>query len=277
MHDDKTTRYVIKRIKKIHAKHHGGAWKIAYADFITAMMAFFLLMWLLSLLNKYQLQGISNYFKKPLKDAFTQQDNISHKSTIPKPIITGAPSDKNFNANSASKQAPKPNEGTETTSEQIKEELEASLASDPQMAEYKNLLNFVVTNDGLKIELRDLENKPMFTQGKTDFQVYANKVLSWLGNALNNYPNRVMIVGHTDSIAYRGAGDDYSNWELSSDRANATRRSLVKSGMDSQKVIRIVGVADNELLDKTKTDDASNRRIEIIVLSAEASKKIRSE
>jgi chemotaxis protein MotB len=276
MHDDNSTRYVIKRIKKMHAKHHGGSWKIAYADFITAMMAFFLLMWLLSLLNKYQLQGISNYFKKPLKEAFTQQDNISHKSLKPKPIVTGAPSDKNFEANSSSKQAPKPNDGAETTAEQIKEELETSLASDPQMSEYKNLLNFVVTNDGLKIELRDLENKPMFTQGKTDFQAYATKVLTWLGGALNNYPNRVMIVGHTDSLAYRG-GDDYSNWELSADRANATRRALVKSGMDSQRVIRIVGVADNELLDKTNTSDASNRRIEIIVLSADASKKIRSE
>ena len=129
MSDDHTTRYVIKRIKKVHGKHHGGAWKIAYADFITAMMAFFLLMWLLSLLNKYQMQGISNYFKKPLQDAFTQQDNISHKST-PKPIVTGAPSDKTKEANGTTEKQ-KPQTADETTAEEIKETLEAKLASDP--------------------------------------------------------------------------------------------------------------------------------------------------
>jgi chemotaxis protein MotB len=264
-HEHANLRPIIKRIKKVKAKHHGGAWKIAYADFVTAMMAFFLLMWLLSLLNKYQLQGVSSYFKKPLKEAFTQQDSTTHKATK-KPIVTGDLADKSIGA----KQEP------QTSSEAMqamKEALETKLNDDPKMQQYKNQLNFVVTADGLKIELHDMENKPMFSQGKTDFQEHAKKILSWLSNELNTYPNQVEIIGHTDSQPYAGT-PSYSNWELSTDRANATRRSLVDNGMSPQKIIRIIGVADTELLNKSDSYDASNRRIEIVVLTDESRKKL---
>ena len=258
-------RPIIKRIKIVKAGHHGGSWKLAYADFVTAMMAFFLLMWLLSLLNKYQLQGISSYFKKPLKDAFTQQDNTIHKSTK-NPVITGDVAEKSV----GQKKVPM------TSNEQIqalKEAMETKLNDDPKMQQYKNQLNFVVTADGLKIELHDLENKAMFSQGKTDFQEHAKKILSWLSTELNHYPNNVEIIGHTDSQPYAGT-PTYSNWELSSDRANATRRSLVSSGMDPHKIMRVIGVADTELLNKSDSYDAKNRRIEIIVLTDEARKKL---
>ena len=264
-------RPIIRKIKKVKGGHHGGSWKIAYADFVTAMMAFFLLMWLLSLLNKYQLQGISNYFKKPLSEVFTHQENTSHKaSTLP--TVTGEKSPKVIDQ--LHPEEPKPS--MIVKGQALKEQLESKLNDDPVMREYKNQLNFIVTADGLKIELRDLENKSMFTQGKTDFQEHAKKIISWLSDQLNHMPNDVVIIGHTDSNPYVGT-PNYSNWELSADRANATRRALINSGMDKNKIIRVIGVADTELLNKSDSYDATNRRIEIIVLTDEAKKKLLSQ
>ncbi len=139
------------------------------------------------------------------------------------------------------------------------------------------MLNFKVTSQGLKIELKDLKNKPMFSSGKTDFADYASSIIEWLADAMNKYPNRVMIVGHTDSNVIQGT-DQYTNWELSSDRANATRRELVHFGMVPQKVVRIVGVADVDKLETAKsTEEASNRRIEIIILNDETFEKMQNE
>ncbi|MDR3476575.1 MAG: flagellar motor protein MotB [Gammaproteobacteria bacterium] len=252
-------RYVIKRIKKKSREHHGGSWKIAYADFVTAMMSFFLLMWLLSLLNKYQLDGIAEYFNHPLKDAFTRNDDSKRKDKVKTFTHTEIATEKPMQAIEA-----------------MKAKILTDLDKNPQMSQYKNLLNFEVTEDGLKIELRDLDKKSMFSQGKTDFQVQAKQILSWLSDELNHYPNRVMILGHTDAVPYDG-GENYGNWELSADRANATRRTLIKAGMDDQKIIRVVGVADTALLDKSNAFDAVNRRIEIVVLTDKASKKLLQE
>lgn len=250
-------RYIIKRIKKKGStKHHGGSWKIAYADFVTAMMAFFLLMWLLSMLNKYQLDGISEYFRHPLKDAFTQQDSSLKRESV-----------KTFKHT---------DQADMDMMEKTKSRIESDLNKNPEMSQYKNLLNFVVTSDGLKIELRDLEKQSMFSQGKTDFKEHAKKILSWLSSEINHYPNRVIILGHTDSLPYADK-QNYGNWELSADRANATRRALVDAGMDKEKIIRVIGVADVVLLDKANAFDASNRRIEIVVLTDKASKKLLSD
>jgi chemotaxis protein MotB len=277
-------RPIIRRMIKKKNKHHGGSWKIAYADFVTAMMAFFLLMWLLSLLNKYQLQGVSNYFKKPLTDAFTHQENTSHKASK-NPTVTGEESpvtvdQLNTNKDVGTEKGNAINKGTDITksdaakqAEQMKLFLEKKLNDDPQMRQFKNQLNFIVTADGLKIQLHDLENKPMFTEGKTDFQEHAKKIMDWLSAELNTMPNQIMIIGHTDSQPYFGM-ENYSNWELSADRANATRRALIDGGMDGNKIIRVVGVADTELLNKDNSYDPKNRRIEIIVLSDEARKKL---
>jgi chemotaxis protein MotB len=305
---------IIKRIKKVHGGHHGGSWKIAYADFVTAMMAFFLLMWLLSLLNKYQLEGIAKYFKKPLKEVFTKQDDIAKKNTI-KPDKLGPTTYNNTGSKEKTENSADKNLGTQdhaypaigqinqnardkinnpqkNTSEsqknklnpeqqlqqlkEMKSNLEANLKNDPEISQYQNQLNFIITSDGLKIVLKDLENKPMFSEGKTDFESYAENILSWLSNQINEYPNRIIIIGHTDSIPY--ANDlSYSNWELSADRANATRRVLEKSGMDSSKILRVIGSADTHLLDNDQGEDPSNRRIEIIVLTDQAAKHIEEQ
>lgn len=255
------TYHIIKRVKKVHNKHHGGQWKIAYADFVTAMMAFFLLMWLLSLLNKYQREGIAEYFKKPVSEIFTAQ-----KLEKDQPPPAGKPpvSTTKQPANTLFKML------------QLKKDLEKKMETDPKLKQFKNQLNFIITSDGLKIELKDLEGKPMFSEGQTDFRDYAEDILSWLGPELNSYPNQVMIIGHTDSAPYPGE-TNYTNWELSADRANATRRALIDYGMEGNKIIRIVGSADKEPLNTRNGLDASNRRIEIIILTDEAVKKIEEE
>ena len=250
-------RYIIKRIKKKHGGHHGGAWKIAYADFVTAMMAFFLLMWLLSMLNKYQLEGISEYFRHPLADAFTKQDASSHRDKI-----------KDFKHMEEQKSM--------DDLEKMKQNIMNDLQKNKEMSEFKNQLNFEVTNDGLKIQLRDLEKRAMFTQGKADFAQHAKKLLTWLSGEINQYPNRLIILGHTDSLPYQESRN-YGNWELSADRANATRRALISAGMSDQKILRVIGAADTTLLDRSNAFDARNRRIEIVVLTDKASKKLLSD
>lgn len=314
---NKNNPVIIKRIKKVHGGHHGGSWKIAYADFVTAMMTFFLLMWLLSLLNKYQLQGIAEYFKTPMKEAFSKQDNIAKKDAL-KPDQLGPTTfnnkgskektensvDKNLGIQDKAtnpvdktqgipqnqtildqqhKTASDQNQNQKMSAEQeakqmqqMKSDLENKLNSDPQISQYKNALNFVITADGLKIILKDLENKPMFSEGKTDFQKYAKTIMNWLSQQINAYPNQIVIIGHTDTVPY-ASGSDYSNWDLSADRASATRKALIKAGMKEDKVLRIIGGADTDLLDKTLGINPSNRRIEIIILTNDASKRIQNE
>lgn len=280
---------IIRRIKKIKkGGHHGGSWKIAYADFVTAMMAFFLLMWLLGMMNRYQLEGIAEYFKKPLKEAFQhemQKGAGQQKGTGPdkdkdkekekeKEKEKGAGiSNKSDGKIESDKQKDAMNEKPKDLKDLI-EDIKKKMEADPELRQFKNQLNFIITADGLKIQLFDLENKPMFTTGKADFETYAKKIVAVLGAAINKFPNRVAIFGHTDTAPYHGAG--YSNWELSADRASATRRALVGAGMNEDKVIRVIGLSDTQLLDKKNGLNPSNRRIEIMVLTDEGVKKYSS-
>lgn len=273
-----TQPIIIKRVKKVVHGHHGGAWKIAYADFVTAMMTFFLLMWLLSMLNKFQLQGISDYFKRPITSVVPQQvDPRDNKVKVQETTTTNKTQKNKQVAESSDKNEIENNEENRKASEEIKQDLEKQLNENPKISQYKNMLNFVITSQGLKIELKDLQNKPMFSSGKTDFAEYATTILEWLSTAMNKYPNRVMIVGHTDSNPIQGSLD-YTNWELSADRANATRRELISHGMDEHKVVRIVGTADvNKLKTAATNEDPANRRIEIIILNDKTFNKMQDD
>lgn len=255
---------IIKKIKKSHG-HHGGAWKIAYADFVTAMMAFFLLLWLLSLLNKYQLEGIAKYFQKPIKQVFVGNQKVRPNGASPQNM--GSAKDQNQGGIPPFEKGANKQELLK-----LKNQMEKDLANDPVLSQYKNALNFVITANGLKIELHDLDNKPMFSSGRTDFEYYAESILSWLTKEINKYPNRVVVIGHTDSVPYQNGSTEYTNWELSADRANATRRSLINHGMQDQRIIRVIGTADSVPLNRTNPEDPANRRIEIIVLTDEAAK-----
>lgn len=303
---------IVKRIKKVRNAHHGGSWKIAYADFVTAMMSFFLLMWLLSMLNKYQLQGIAEYFKTPLKEVFNRQDNVKRTVTT-KPDELGPTTykatgskektenavDKNLGVMDKAQNQSENTQGLpqhpvkdikdqENTSgtqkdmqsqkqmevlKQMQAELEEKMKNDPEISQFKNQLNFVVTSDGLKIIINDLKDKPMFSLGKTDFEKYAKNILNWLGKQIQQYPNQIMIIGHTDTIPYPSTAT-YGNWELSADRANATRRALIKYGVNPNQMLRVVGGADTDKLDNVTGDNPANRRIEIILLTDQAAKHL---
>lgn len=261
---------VIKRIKKIN-KHHGGSWKIAYADFVTAMMAFFLLMWLLSLLNKYQLQGVAEYFRRPMKEAF--------KNQIEEKTITQGKKLHPLNSIEQKKDKVTHQMSKEEQMKQLiamKNHLENEIQKNPQLSEYKNQLNFVVSSNGLKITIQDLKDKPMFTVGKADFSRHSDKLLTWLSNEMNQYPNRIVIIGHTDGLPFP-KNSQYGNWELSSDRATATRRVLLKYGLQDDKIVRIIGASDNDVLGSRNKLDSANRRIEIVVLSDDAYKRMQDE
>lgn len=316
MDKEKAHPVIIKRIKKVAHKHHGGAWKIAYADFVTAMMSFFLLMWLLSMMNKYQLQGISEYFKKPLKEIFTKQDNVAKTTTV-KPDTEGPTTFANTGLKDREKDSPDKGAGNldkakneadksqgepqkpadvKLSKEQeakaieeakmlqaqndkmqaMKSDLEEKLKKDPNASQFKNQLDFVVTSDGLKIVIKDLKDKPMFSQGKTDFQKYAEQIITWLSAQVNRYPNRLMIIGHTDNIPYP-SNAKYGNWELSADRANATRRTLINHGVSEEKILRVVGGADTDSLNTFTPNHPANRRIDIIILNSQAEKRIQEQ
>ena len=287
--DDKQPIIIINRkIKKIVHGHHGGSWKIAYADFVTAMMTFFMLMWLLSMLNKAQLEGISEYFKNPNKKASQQavetkvktENALSQKESIGMSTNTEENKEKKTkDQTQKEKEKEKEKKKNDNISKlnalALQKDLQTQLDNNPQLSQYKNSLNIKMTSDGLKIELKDLDGKPMFSNGKADFATYAKGLLDWLAPTLNKYPNQVMIVGHTDSNPLNRA--DYSNWELSSDRAAATRRVLVDAGMDNRKIVRISGAADTTNLKDSKSNDAANRRIVIMVLTDEALKNIQEQ
>lgn len=282
--DAKPVIIINRKIKKVVHGSHAGSWKIAYADFVTAMMTFFMLMWLLSMLNKAQLEGISEYFKNPNKKSSQQavESKVKTENALSQKESTG------MNTNSEENKEKKTKDQTQKEKEKkkndniskmnaiaLQKDLQTQLNTNPKLSQYKNLLNIKMTSDGLKIELKDLDGKPMFSNGKADFAAYAKDLLDWLAPTLNKYPNQVMIVGHTDSKPLNRA--DYSNWELSSDRAASTRRVLIDSGMDNRKIVRIVGAADTTGLKDTQTNDAANRRIVIMVLTDEALKNIQEQ
>lgn len=286
--DEKPVIIINRKIKKVVHGGHGGSWKIAYADFVTAMMTFFMLMWLLSMLNKAQLEGISEYFKNPNKKSSQQavETKVKTENALSQKESIG------MSANNEENKEKKTQDQTQKEKEKEKQkkmndniskmnalklqkDLQTQLQTNPKLAEYKNLLNIKMTSDGLKIELKDLEGKPMFSNGKADFASYAKNLLDWLAPTLNKYPNQVMIVGHTDSTPLNRS--DYSNWELSSDRAASTRRVLIDAGMDDRKIVRIVGAADTTSLKDSKSNDASNRRIVIMVLTDQALQNIQDQ
>lgn len=296
-HENK--QLIIKKVKKVkHGGHHGGAWKLAYADFVTAMMAFFLLLWLLSLLNKYQLSGVGEYFKKPLKDAFNKSEKIKPQNS--KHLIgtveksgdkkTGDKTAVNMEKKlSKDGQHLKDHQNKEEQKEKekeknmevsqlaaVKNEIEKKITSTASLKEFKNQLDVQVTKQGLKITLKDLENNSMFPKGESDFVSKANKIFPLISSEIGKYKNKILIKGHTDSDQYQDK-INYTNWELSSDRANATRRALLKFGTPNDRFLRVEGMADVDPLDKNDSHSAINRRIEIIVLTDKAAQELINE
>jgi chemotaxis protein MotB len=286
MSDDSQRPIIVKRIKKSAHGHHGGAWKIAYADFVTAMMAFFLLMWLLGSTAKGDLAGISEYFKTPLKVALqggsgsgdssslikgggkdlTRKDGQVQKTIDPleKKTINLAAAKKEFE-----RQELKKLQG-------LKEKIEKAIETNPMLKQFKNQILIDITSEGLRIQIVDEKNRPMFDLGGAHMKSYTVQILQEIGNMLNEVPNRISLSGHTDATPYSSGEKGYSNWELSADRANSSRRELIAGGMAESKILRVVGLSSAVMLDSNNPYSPINRRISLIVLNKETEDAISS-
>jgi|JI81BgreenRNA_FD_contig_123_72888_length_2608_multi_4_in_0_out_2_2 chemotaxis protein MotB len=274
--------------KKINAGgHHGGAWKVAYADFVTAMMAFFMVMWLTATMPQEQLGGMAEYFKNP-----SILEGVS-VSTVPGSMGPGGAGDAPVQIFDAIKPpdgdpgdgktedpaeggaAPMTDEQIEAQAKEIekarledlKEQLEEAIEQSASLAAFKEQLLLDITPEGLRIQIVDQQNRPMFDSGSYRLQSYTINILNELAPYLQGVPNRLSITGHTDTTPFGGADSGYTNWELSADRANAARRALVGGGVSMEKMARVVGVSDSVLFDKENPTNPINRRISIIVMN----------
>ena len=286
MSDDSQRPIIVKRIKKSAHGHHGGAWKIAYADFVTAMMAFFLLMWLLGSTAKGDLQGISEYFKTPLKVALQGGSGSGDSSSV----IKGGGKDltrkdgqvqktmdplekKTVNLQAAKKEFEK----QELKKLQgLKEAIEKAIETNPMLKQFKDQILVDITSEGLRIQIVDEKNRPMFDLGGAHMKSYTVQILQEIGKMLNEVPNRVSLSGHTDAMPYSSGEKGYSNWELSADRANSSRRELIAGGMAESKMLRVVGLSSAVMLDSKDPYNPINRRISLIVLNKETEDAISS-
>ncbi|HAT1596581.1 TPA: flagellar motor protein MotB [Legionella pneumophila] len=285
---EKTTHFtpVIKKIKKNDHKHHGGSWKIAFADFVTAMMAFFLLMWLVASLNKAQKAGIAEYFKQPMKVALFGGESMGNRKTT---IKGGGPNIEDTDGQVSATNKPLINESIAKDKEivesqaneikkleELKSEINLSMEKDPSLAGLKKQLLMDVVSDGLRIQLIDNQKKPMFDVGSDKINPEIEPILANIAKLLNSVPNKITIQGHTDANPYHNPDElEYTNWELSAQRANAARRALIKAGMDENKVMTVTGYSSTVLLDKANPYNPENRRISIIVMKKGAENKIK--
>jgi chemotaxis protein MotB len=287
---------IIKRIKKSGGAHHGGAWKVAYADFVTAMMAFFLLLWLLNAVTEEQKKGIAQYFKPTIAPQNQQsQDAMLNGQPAIMSAIDGASAAQatvdieeseddaeqdpkkstEENPDPATKEGEKPidvKEAQEVVAkaeqqqfEQVKKNIEQQIQQDPGLADLKNNIDIQQTPEGLLIQLLDKEKVSMFPSGSAAMNERSRQLLSLVAHVVAPLKNKLSISGHTDATPYQGRAD-YSNWELSTDRANAARRALVTSGVNENRVENVSGKAETDPKIKADPFSPENRRISIVLL-----------
>ncbi|WP_020159591.1 MULTISPECIES: flagellar motor protein MotB [Methylobacter] len=270
---------VIKKIKKNSHGHHGGAWKLAYADFVTAMMAFFLLMWLLGMVEPEIRQGISEYFQDPWKPSMRGGDSTGDATSL----IQGGGED----ITQSRGQVKLTNQGRQETIadasdkdaeeelrrldinhlKELKDKIEKMIEISPLLNQFKNQLKIDITSEGLRIQIIDQDKRAMFRTASAKMEPYAAQIIDQLAPVINELPNRISISGHTDSLPFPGNGQGYTNWELSTDRANAARKELVRGGLKAEKMMRVVGLASSVPLEKDDPLAPTNRRIAIIVMN----------
>ncbi|MBN8712768.1 MAG: flagellar motor protein MotB [Xanthomonadales bacterium] len=271
---------IVRKVKRGHGGHHGGSWKVAYADFVTAMMAFFLVMWILGVSTSEQRAAISAYFQNPsatpgtatvappgkvgpggASDAVIDMGGGMNRPHSPDQHQNGRAS-----AADAETQA---REQERARLEELKKELQAAIEKSQALAPFKDQLLIDITPNGLRIQIVDKLNRPMFDTGSATLKNYTIQILVELAKFINRVPNRITLSGHTDDAPYT-TDHHYSNWELSADRANAARRALLQGGLDSNKITEVVGLAAAVPLDKTHPGNPINRRISILVMTKQA-------
>ncbi len=272
---------VVKRIKKGGHGAHGAAWKIAYADFVTAMMAFFLLMWLLGSTTKGDLKGIQDYFRSPLQISLSGGPGTGSSTTI----MTGGGSDltkevgqvRRVAADAVKRQRDQMMAAERAKMREFKRHLEQAILANNDLAKFQSQIRIEITPDGLRIQIVDNDKRPMFATGSAHIKSYMQEILQDFGPVLNDFGRKIIITGHTDSSQYLNGDRAYSNWELSSDRANASRRELIAGGMNSDLVMRVVGMADSAPLVAGDPMNPLNRRISILILNKMAEKRMAQE
>ena len=284
--DDNQTIIVKKIINA--GGHHGGAWKVAYADFVTAMMAFFLLLWLLNVSSDEQLNAISNYFdpSHPVISSSTsgaggvmgglsmapQGAMTTNKQTLTKKDPTGKASSKKEHTSASPTNLEKAKEilrkQEESRMKNTADELRKEIESDPDLKDLAKNLIIDMTSEGLRIQIVDQDGKPLFASGSARMFERTQKLLTKVSSIIQRVDNELSIRGHTDGVPY-GKGSNYTNWELSADRANSSRRVLEETGIPAQRLSDVVGKADTQHLLPDTPADPQNRRISIILLKEE--------
>lgn len=272
---------IIKRVKKGGHAAHGGAWKIAYADFVTAMMAFFLLMWLLGSTTEGDRKGIADYFTSPLKVALNSGGSGAGDASH---VLKGGGQDLTRTTGQVKRgdiEAPRATVNLQALKQEqvraeivrlqdLKRRIEEKIAANKRLSAMRSQLRLDMTRDGLRIQIVDEQNRPMFASGSAVVQPYMRELLQEIGSVLAEVPNRLTLEGHTDAMAYAGGERGYSNWELSSDRANASRRVLAEGGLPEDRMLRVQGLASSQPFDRQDPLAPTNRRISIIVMNREA-------
>lgn len=286
MSDDKKRPIIIVKRKINAGGHHGGAWKVAYADFVTAMMAFFMVMWLVASVSKEQRAALFDYFKNPSMEEGKSvkpapgQAGPGGASTSPIDLGGGLdapksnPTDENglgqpVNTVSDDQARKIAAEAEKKQLESLEQELREAIDKSQALQPFKDQLLLDITPEGLRIQIVDKQNRPMFDLGSTRLKDYTTDILHEVARYLNTVPNRISLSGHTDSQPYSGARG-YTNWELSADRANAARRALLEGGLKPAQIARVVGLANSVLFDRENPFNPINRRISIIVMTKSA-------
>ncbi len=266
---------IIKKIKKGGHAHHGGAWKVAYADFVTAMMAFFLMLWLLSSVDEAKLEGLAEYFTPTvgLRDSMgigfeggetVNMDGIKKSDKSPPGIVTAPPPGQTDNDND--KKAVIEAEKDAQLFEKAEEALKKAFESDPNLRDMADNIIVEQSPEGLKIEIMDSDKHPMFDPGSAILSEYGSRILAKMSRVIKDVPNFISLTGHTDASPMTSRGTGYTNWELSADRANAARRFLLQVGMDPERPKKVIGQASSDLLLPDQPLSPRNRRITIILL-----------
>lgn len=271
---DNNQPIIVKRISRKADGHHGGAWKIAFADFAVAMMAFFLVMWLLSTATPEQLKMISGYFNDPV--GFSEGGSPFAIDLGGTPTLSP---ERTLNDSEADDSEPLPIDAQQlkTLAEQVEQleldmllqELQNKIDIEPVLQRFKDQILLEITQDGLRIQIVDAENRPMFASGSARLQPYFEEILLALSDTIAVVPKKISVGGHTDALPFVGRRN-YGNWELSTERANAARRTLLVAGYPEQQIARVVGYADSALFDRNQPTSPINRRIDIVVLNKRA-------
>ncbi|TAK60767.1 flagellar motor protein MotB [Methylobacter sp.] len=277
---------IVKKVKKGRHAHHGGAWKLAYADFVTAMMAFFLLMWLLGTTSEPERKGIAEYFQDPFK-ASTEEKGLDVGDRTS--IIEAGGSDLTTEAQgqvdkglipetkdiSPEEIELKAEEIEKEKLENLKQKIQEKIDSTPELTEFKDQIKLEITSEGLRVLIVDDQNRPMYKLASAEPEPQIKLILRALAPVINELPNKVSLNGHTDARPFPPNQKKYTNWELSSDRANAARYELTQSGLAEEKILRVIGLSSSIPYNAdTEPLDPINRRISIIVMNKKTEQEV---